>query len=1311
MRRAKLIIFLLSNILGAQISNVDNNISPQKSWLATKVIALVSSEIESRTGLKMNVEGGLIELSNQSITLYQVNLGESLITIPKAQIKISFLDFLKGGVGIDSILIDQPTINLSKQTRSRLQWKSQTADVRFNRIPKIIISSGVANNLDQSMVLRKGIYRFNAVLYQGQNGYVNFTGESRFTLDPKNKSDAITLKLVGELSSNNYLTTRIFIESPSIEGSGDGQIHLETGEARYSLYTNTNLLRLMNYTPPFLKSSNIKTIKTAVKVNRTSKESDWKFFIDSELRLGSIYTPIQAQLNAHIPNNLTSKHLKLDYAQIKTGQGVIRLSKVSEGIFAAQIKQYPFAVFENNVFFEEFDDVRLNATGEVKVDSLSVLNEFSVENLKGDFVSNAKNIGRFDIGYKNRTFFINNLSFKNNNFSLNIQKDLLSPSLNTNFILKSNLKLLRTTLPWVNQTGARLTGDLTSKGTLVFDNTWSIVNTDFEVHDLNIDSLFIKSISGKLSITPQLLNIETIESQEGTRLSGALAYPLGDPKGKIKGHLSIIESDFRQILKLWGLNSIIDSSLTGRLEISGIPSQIHISSSLNMDSPRWFDYLLPPLSFRLTYDQNRQKLGISDFRTTTLNRRSSSPTDSTGLKGEALFNLKEGPSYIKINGDLKSTLLTGVEFATGFIDVDLHGDLNRAFGYGSYPMGLIKITPYSDSKKKLGFLYQFDGNSLLLNLDDMGLGRRLLEVKGSGSRLLSQGTFSFKQIDNRYFSYFLNNSYFERLFGSATLEMEGSFTSKPSTFDYSINISELSGILDHYSLDKKQESNLRGNQEYINVNLSFANSNKNADGGHSFFSLSGLVPLNSSTKYNLRVSGQSTIEDLTNILTSLNSTNEPLVNQDYELGGKSLYQIKVTGDMDNPKLEGVVEVQSGYLAFEKNRFLDRFNGKINLLDQHIYIDPTHPMEGDLFDSSVTISGRADWTLKEIEKLSILAQAKNLNLQNLPGWEGLRVRADASLDLQSSPSGKLLSGDLKIHELFYEDKQQLFEDLSFGARRKSDLLAKEDSLLNSIRLEIDINSSATWNYSSEFIKTELKSRGRSKISGTLLKPLFQGQLMLIPGGRFSNVFPAGDLILERGTIQILDDFNDPQLDIQGSLLLPGYRLNLGLVGKLSDLKIQTSSTPALKRDEIFTLLMDPDYASRLYSSTLSYTGGTGYQSISNQAYASGGSSLFTSLILSNLQARLRKSLGLDRVLINIKTGSTGRLESSYQVGFNLWDTPYPLVLSQNQIGDLKINSAKILWNFPNGIMNLGLSQTTGSGIYPSGEVRFNWSSKK
>ncbi|MFM8430019.1 MAG: hypothetical protein ACKN95_03345, partial [Holophagaceae bacterium] len=68
-------------------------------------------------------------------------------------------------------------------------------------------------------------------------------------------------------------------------------------------------------------------------------------------------------------------------------------------------------------------------------------------------------------------------------------------------------------------------------------------------------------------------------------------------------------------------------------------------------------------------------------------------TDAKGLKGEAFFNLKERTSSIKITGDLKSTIQARGNIISGLINVDLDGDLNRPFGYFSYPLGQIKIVP------------------------------------------------------------------------------------------------------------------------------------------------------------------------------------------------------------------------------------------------------------------------------------------------------------------------------------------------------------------------------------------------------------------------------------------------------------------------------------------------------------------------------------------------------------------------------------------------------------------------------------------
>lgn len=1312
MWRTKLIIFLSVNLLVAQSSSSEKYAPSKESWITTKVVNLVSAEIERRTGLNTRVKSGTVEFINRTIVLNEIELGDGLVTIPKANIKLAVIDLIKGGIGIDSIEIENPVINLSEKTRSRINWKSQTASSSFLAVPKITIKSAIANVLDQSLVLGMGLYRFDAQLSQGKDGYINFRGDSRFVLRQSGVSVPISMNLIGELSSGNYLTTRIAFQTPKVTGQGDGQIHLGTGETKYSLYSDSNIF----LKPPSLLSalgaSNIKHTQTSIKINRMSKDSDWRFFIDTEVKLTSSKQPIKAQLLAHIPTNSYTKILKLDYTKITMDRGLIELTKMDQDEFTVSIMKYPIKLFKLPLSISDLNKININATGRMRIHNLLSLYDLHFSDFKGNFVRNNQDLGNFDLDFQDGKIRLRTLSFTSGELSVRSITSPMPPPNQIDFIFKYNLQSLKVGNSAALGGLTSLGGHFEAKGTLFQEDDLRLIDGDFTIKDLNVNLLRFDTLSGKISITPNHIQLTELESQGRNKLSGALSYPLGSGKEGITGHINFIDNDYREMMSLWTFNPIFNSTFSGRLDINGQRSSLNINAKLSLNNPRWGVYSLPPLSFEVRYDEGRKKLGILDFKTITSDTTSSSPiTDAKGLKGEAFFNLKERTSSIKITGDLKSTIQARGNIISGLINVDLDGDLNRPFGYFSYPLGQIKIVPYPDSKNKLRFLYAFDGKDLSVTLDDIELEQRLVELKATGNESASKGIFSVKQLNDHYLSYFLTDTYLERLLGSSTFDIEGQFDSKLSEFNYSLNILNLTGILNKYGLDRKKEFTLSGNQDRISVNFSFTNFLEKEANETSFFTIKGFFPWGPSSQYDLEILGQTSIKDLSDILTRLRSSTGPFVQKEYELSGRSHYQIKVTGDADTPKLAGQIDLRDAAFTYQKVNLLQHFDGKINLTDLRIDIDAKNPIRGDFFGSSMKITGGADWNLRQVKNIQLSAQAKNIYIQSFPGWDGLKIKADASFGFISSASSNVLTGNLNVQELSYFDENQLFETISSSSKKRGDLVTKNDLFLDNLQLDINIDSNYSWRYDSEFIKAELKPRGPFKVLGTLLRPIFQGEIALTSTGRVANVFPAGDLILERGVIQIIDDLKDPQIDIQGSLTVPGYKLNLGLVGKLSDLKIQAAATPSLKRDEIFALLMDPDYATRLYSSTVSYTGTTGYQALSNQAYSSSGSSLFTSLILSDLQTRLRKSLGLDRVLINIRTGASGRLESSYQVGINLWNTPYPLVLSQNQIGDLRINSAKLQWSFPFGLANLGLSQTAGYSIYPSGELRFNWSSHK
>ncbi len=1304
---------MLVGTLGAQVPGPQSSHSKNKSWFTNKAIGIISSEITERTGLHTKIEHGSMNINDRTITLQQVELGEGLIVIPKAYIKLNILKFLQGRVGIESILIDSPVLNMSKQKRSEIKWNNQVSPARSRVIPKIIVKKGILNALDESLILGKGIYRFEALLFSSDNGYINFTCDSKFMVKNHNQSTESVIGLIGELSPVNNLTTRIKFSTPIGNGNGDGQINLNTGETKYSLYSNNDLFsKLESLIFSSIPLYQFSTSKTSIKVNRKSKDSDWIFYLNSQISASSLKSNIDVRIFTHIPNNSKKKVLKLDYADASVDSGFLKLTKMNGNEFIAQVDRFPIHIFDRIPLLSVLSDTQINGKGRIKLNPLSIFKRLEYYDLKGDFSDKTKNLGAFGFDSLNGRFRLKYLSFNKQGFAFETTKDMSSSGLNTPFVLTSDLEYLLRSPYRLDKVSPIIKGKVRVVGSVSLQNGVTTIDGNVLGENLYINTFHLSTLSGKIFLSPEYLIVKDLQSQGLNIISGAFMYPIKNPKNKITGHLDFSQSDFRQLMTLWDFDTILDSNLTGRVNFEGKSNQIIIKSSLIMDNPRLLNIDFPTISFALQYDQISERLNISDLKSIYLNERAlpSSMPDSVGLRGQATFDFKKDTLLIKIYGDFRPTLSNREDVLSGLIDVDIQGLLRTPFGYINPPMGRVRISPYPNSEKKISFTYDFNGTSLLVDLED-GSKSNFLRITANGDKSYSNGLFKFKLINDDYLKYLIGNDNVHSILGSSLIQVEGKFTSTTSNIDYSVEKMDIKGVFDDFGIDRSRYFYLTGTKDSIKLNLTLTDLLKPLNIRPTSINLQGLLPLNINDQLDIKISGQSSIDKLSSVLNRLLFKKYDASTKRLELYGYSNYELKASGRITAPQLNGSINLQDGSIIYEKVRLLDRLNGRFNLYDQNIGINPNEPIVGIFYGAPIKIQGDAKWSPSRIEQISIISEAQDIKFQNFPGWEGLRLRANTLLKFDLSESIKQLSGKLDIKELSYLSDQKLFEILSLGPGNEGSILRNNNRILDDIRLDIDISSNSIWQYNSDFIKAEFKPRGMIKASGILMRPNFEGQLLLIPGGRFTNTFPAGDLILEKGSIQMMEDVGDPFLDLNGSLLIPGYKLNIGLIGKLSNLEILVNSTPSLKRNEIFTLLLDPEYATNLYSSNISYATNSGYQTISDNAYRNSGSALFTSFILSNLQTRLRKSLGLDRVFINIRTGASGRLESSYQVGINLGDTAFPLVLSQNQIGDLRINAMKLQWTFPFGLANLGISQTAGYSIYPSGEIRFNWSSRK
>ena len=153
---------------------------------------------------------------------------------------------------------------------------------------------------------------------------------------------------------------------------------------------------------------------------------------------------------------------------------------------------------------------------------------------------------------------------------------------------------------------------------------------------------------------------------------------------------------------------------------------------------------------------------------------------------------------------------------------------------------------------------------------------------------------------------------------------------------------------------------------------------------------------------------------------------------------------------------------------------------------------------------------------------------------------------------------LLKGKLQADHLGYQTEVKLSDLILRSAISDSGGLTglDLDDPLERIRLDLDLELRAPWSFDTNLLKMEGRTEGPFQVLGTLAHPAPKGMMVFQPGGRITNIFPAGDMVVERGTLTF-SEFRplDPMISLQGSVTsIPGYTVNLDIHGTLSNLTI-------------------------------------------------------------------------------------------------------------------------------------------------------------
>jgi len=472
------------------------------------------------------------------------------------------------------------------------------------------------------------------------------------------------------------------------------------------------------------------------------------------------------------------------------------------------------------------------------------------------------------------------------------------------------------------------------------------------------------------------------------------------------------------------------------------------------------------------------------------------------------------------------------------------------------------------------------------------------------------------------------------------------------------------------------------------------------------FRIQGRVPFSNAAPIALNLAGTTGLADLKALYERIEQPGQYSLLADLELGGTVDLDLDLGGTPACPTLDGRLTLQGGRaeapgapLSANDVAFTAQFR------DQEISISEAAPLRGTLAQGALTAWGRATWRADGIDRYALRATLEDFQLRDLP--EGLELQGSLDTNLAGTiHDGGQCAGGVWLKRTRLRSEINLSSLIlaaaAGGGKAPPDL--DPSASLAKISLDLGLNLAEPWELDTNLLQLQGRPQGNFRIRGTLAKPGLLGRLELLPGGRITNLFPAGDIVLKEGSAIFQDPSSYiPKVEIQGQVEIPPYQVTLAISGPLDSLQAQPFSSPSLRQDQIFTILVDPSSAATI---------ATSQSTIGSAAMGSGMSSavtgLLSSMALASFQEQLRKSLNLDRVSVALRAGA-GAPQTAITVGtsIDLGGYRLPLVFTHDNAGEVTTISGQTEWRLGNFVFSLGASQSTSDSLAPSGQIRHTW----
>ncbi|MBK8725391.1 MAG: translocation/assembly module TamB domain-containing protein [Holophagaceae bacterium] len=769
----------------------------------------------------------------------------------------------------------------------------------------------------------------------------------------------------------------------------------------------------------------------------------------------------------------------------------------------------------------------------------------------------------------------------------------------------------------------------------------------------------------------------------------------------------------------------IEGIASGWARLGGPFSHLLLTGDVRVEDAQVYGLLLPAVASNLELDLISNHLRLPEFRIAEsqaqLYAGDPGPSGLLALRGSMDMDLDRGTWVGSVQGMVDSLRLglPGPRLM-GRLDASLYGPWTSPFGPTDLPTGRLQLTGLraflgQQSLEGLRADVRLDKGELEAIVGQEGTPEPLLKAFAwdSGGRAL--GAFRFQLSQATAGTSRLARRLTDDVLEDLDLDVSGSGAWDKASFRWEARSDRLEALFSAFSLKQTRPGHLTGNGSTAALDLSLEARDHAVNAGSAgIVSLTGKLPFNLTAPVSIHAVGTSEISEMKEVMDKLLDLDPYSLLADMRPEGLASMDLTLGGTLGKPTLDGTLNLDKGRLqvksypqSIEELSFSLRFEGR------DIWLKEDAPLRGRLAQGDLRAWGKATWTPGDdnvpggLSAYNLQARLTDFQLRDLP--EGFEMQGDLEATLKGDDeNGGLLKGVLRADRTLYRADINLADLLLSNTLGSTpDLSALDpDDLLSRIELDLDLRLSQPWQFDTNLLKLQGNAEGAFRVMGTLAKPGLKGKMVLVPGGRLTNLLPAGDIVIEQGTLDFVDPNTlDPVLNIQGRVDVPPYLVNLSLTGNLNQLSVSPTSTPSLRQEEIVSLLIDPATAQ-----TVGTGSGTTTQSTLNSGLASASYGLISTLAFARFQENLRKTLGLDRVSFAIRTGSAGTLESNLILGktFTIFDRRIPLLYGYRQAGEAVTHSGQAEWRIGNLVMQFGLSRTGVDPVNPTGEIRYTWS---